>query len=231
MIYLYWVLIALATYILGSVPFGFIVGKIKGIDIRTVGSKNVGSTNVTRVLGFKYGVLTFLMDCLVKGTLPILIITYVFGESYYIANGIDFRILYGSLSVIGHIFPLFLKFKGGKAVATGVGVIIGFSPILGLSGIAFFFIILFLTGYASVGSIIATSLVGIGLVFEIWLFRDANYSRYAFWLIFTFLIVFMIIFKHRKNIRNLINGTENKFVFGKKKKALLAEKNKESNSN
>lgn len=228
--YFYWILIGISCYLLGSVPFGFIVGKIKGVDIRTVGSKNVGSTNVTRVLGFKYGVITFLMDCLIKGTLPIVVL-YFLGERFYVSNGIDFRIIYGALSVVGHIYPVFLKFKGGKAVATGVGVIIGFSPILGLSGIAFFFIILFLTGYASVGSIIATSLVGIGLVFEIWLFRDANYSRYSFWLIFTFLIVFMIIFKHRKNIRNLINGTENKFVFGKKKKALLAEKNKESNSN
>lgn len=214
--YFYAILLALLCYLIGSIPFGFIIGKIKGIDIREVGSKNVGSTNVTRVLGFKYGALTFLMDCLVKGSLMIWIITLL-GESYYIFEGIDIRIIYGAFSVVGHIFPIFLKFKGGKAVATGVGVMIGVNPILGISGILMFFIILLITGYASLGSIIATILVGVGLVIDVWIFKDANFYRYSLWLAFTFVIVFMIVYKHRRNISNLIKGTENKFNIWKKK--------------
>ncbi len=218
---LYMILMLIASYLLGSIPFGLLVGKLKGIDIREHGSKNVGSTNVTRVLGFKFGILTFFCDFL-KGALPILLIKWILRwHDIYLFNNLDVSIIYGAAAALGHIYPVFIKFKGGKAVATSVGAVVALSPLLGVFGIAMFFVLVFLTGYASHASIIATTLVGIGMYLDVYVWQYALHGGpqvHLVNLIFITAMILLIIYKHRTNIVKLIKGTENKFTFKKKKK-------------
>lgn len=227
---LYIILIIVASYLLGSIPFGLLVGKIfKGIDIRKHGSKNVGSTNVTRVLGFKYGILTFAFD-MFKGALPILLVKWIFNwEAVYMINGLDIAIVFGAASAIGHIYPLYIGFKGGKAVATSVGAVVALSPLLGVFGIVMFFIVVFITGYASLASIVAATLVGIGLYLDVFWWQYALKGGAKVQLINLIIVtalVLLIIFKHRTNIVKLFKGTENKFSFSKKKKISEDTENK-----
>lgn len=208
------------SYLLGSIPFGLVVGKLfKKIDIREHGSKNVGSTNAVRVLGFKWGVLTFIFDCL-KGALPILIVKYFIGDTnLYVLGSVNVIIMYGAASVIGHIYPIYIGFKGGKAVATSVGAVIAISPIIGVSGILIFFLIVWITKYASIASMIASVSVGVALwVDTVWLtiFIDAGPNNNSLQynlvnLILVSVLVCMILYKHRKNFIKLLKGTENKF--------------------
>src|SRR5690554_3985727 len=172
-----WIIIAIiCSYLIGAIPFGYIIPKLfKGIDIREHGSKNVGSTNVLRVLGARYGIATFLLDCF-KGALPIIIIRYMLGiQNLYLVNSTyDISILYGAAAAVGHIKSIYIGFKGGKAVATGVGAVIAINPIIGLSGILMFFIVAFSTKYVSIGSVVATFFVGVMmwvgvLIKEIWI--------------------------------------------------------------
>ena len=118
------ILLLLTSYLLGSIPFGFIIGKIKGIDVRQVGSKNIGATNTGRALGMKYAVLCFFLDFL-KGFIPTFLFRFgIISNEYMILT----PALYGFLAILGHVFPIFLKFKGGKAVATGAGFASGYCP-------------------------------------------------------------------------------------------------------
>lgn len=221
---LYIILLLIASYLLGSIPFGLVIGKVfKKIDIREHGSKNVGSTNAVRVLGFKWGALTFLFDCF-KGVLPVLLVRYFINDpSLYEINHLNLIIIYGAAAVIGHIFPVYIGFKGGKAVATSVGVVIAISPVIGFSGIAMFFIIVLITKYASLSSIIASISVGVAMwldaaFWHIWVDNGPNDNPLEYNMVNLVLIsilVSMIVLKHRKNIVKLIKGTENKF--GKKK--------------
>ncbi len=196
----------LATYLLGSVPFSYILGKlIKGIDIRQYGSGNVGATNALRVLGTKYGVLALLLDAL-KGLAPILIARAIFPEVTDL-----FLILVGLFAILGHIFTIFLRFKGGKGVATSAGVFAALLPVAVVFSLLVFIISVVLFRYVSLGSILAAlSLLVVTLIRNI---------RYEFaeleLLIFVALIVIFIIFKHRSNIKRLINGNENKISFKK----------------
>jgi glycerol-3-phosphate acyltransferase PlsY len=211
MIYVWISLAMIASYLVGSIPFGFVIPKIfKGIDIRQYGSKNVGSTNVKRTLGLKYALPVFLLDCF-KGALPIIIIRYIIGDpSMYMIDVFDITILYGMAAILGHIYPIFLRFKGGKAVATGVGAVIALVPYVGLAGILIFFIVAYSTRYVSVGSVVATFLVGVGMYLDVWLDSTKNFLQQSVNLTIITLMVALIIFKHRKNFVRLLNGTENK---------------------
>jgi len=222
-----WILVAIiGSYLIGAIPFGYIIPKVfKGIDIREHGSKNVGSTNVLRVLGKRYGIPTFLLDCF-KGALPIIIIRYMIGypDLYLIFDTYDISILYGSFAAIGHIKSIYIGFKGGKAVATGVGAVIAINPIIGLSGIAIFFIVAFSTKYVSIGSVVASFSVAvmlwIGVLFKnLWIDvpgLDVTYESQIINLVAISIIVLLIIYMHKKNFIRLLNGTENKI--GQKKK-------------
>lgn len=216
----------IGSYLIGSIPFGYIIPKVfKGIDIREHGSKNVGSTNVLRVLGKRYGIPTFLLDCF-KGALPIIIIRYMIGypDLYLIFDTYDISILYGSFAAIGHIKSIYIGFKGGKAVATGVGAVIAINPIIGLSGIAIFFIVAFSTKYVSIGSVVASfsvaAMLWIGVLFQsIWIDvpgLEVTYQSQIINLVAISIIVLLIIYMHKKNFIRLFNGTENKI--GQKKK-------------
>lgn len=218
--FIYIIIAVFISYLIGSIPWGYIIPKVfKNIDIREHGSKNVGSTNVTRTLGKKYGVPVFLLDCF-KGALPILIVKYLLtgqlhGDLNYI-NSYDIAIIYGVFAGVGHIFSIFLRGKGGKAVATGVGAVIALNPIVGLSGIAIFFIVAFSTRYVSIGSVVATFLVGVGMWVSVPFMPGQTYANQIFNLIAISLMVLLIIYMHKKNFIRLKNGTENKI--GQKKK-------------
>ena len=176
------ILIAVA-YILGSVPNALWIGKVfKGIDIREHGSKNTGSTNAARVLGAKLGILTLILD-ISKGAIPV------------------------ALSLFMKADLLFMKFKGGKAVATTVGVFTVLVPKALLLAAVVFFVIFALTRYVSVSSIIAAISLPIFIFF---LYGDIPYT------VFGGIITILIIVKHKSNIQRLLNGTESRFTINKK---------------
>ena len=196
----------LAAYILGSVPTSYIMGKlIKGIDIRDFGSGNVGATNALRILGTKVGVFTLVID-IGKGFLAVNIARMIIPEPTDLI-----LILTGLFAILGHIFTIFLKFKGGKGVATSAGVFIALIPIpVALAFFVFVFTV-WLSKFVSLGSILAALTLFISeLIMNIWI----SFVELEF-LIFTFIIALFIIIRHKANIKRLINGNENKISFKK----------------
>src|SRR5574344_693968 len=152
-----YLLAAVAAYLLGSIPFGFLVGKMRGVDIRTVGSHNIGATNVYRTVGKKWGVLAFACDFL-KGLLPVLAVRFLVVPA--LGGGAAYAhlpLLVGIMTVVGHMWTCYLGFKGGKGVATGFGMLIGLTP--ALVGVAFFVfvVVLLVSHYVSLGSISAAA--------------------------------------------------------------------------
>lgn len=190
------------SYLLGSIPFGYIFTKISaGRDITKEGSGNIGATNVMRVLGKKFAALTLLCDAS-KGMIAIIVSHYCFGidseiEIYKIAL----------FAVIGHMFPIWLKFKGGKGVATGGAILTLINPIIGSMVILAWVLIFAISRISSVSSIVASSLAPI---FAFYLYKDSNLP------LFCFMLSSLIIVKHIGNIKRLLSGNESSF--GKAKK-------------
>ncbi len=180
------------AFILGSVPFGYVLGKLKGVDVRKHGSGNVGATNVARVLGKPYGVAVYVLDFL-KGFLPTLVAVKVFGYESWITTAV------GLASVLGHMFSPFLGFKGGKGVATSSGVLFAVSPLLGFLVLAVWFLTYKLSGYVSVGSLAAA----FAAVFL------AGVLNLPFNLKFLIVLVaVLVLIKHKSNIERLEEGRE-----------------------
>jgi len=192
------IIILVGAYFLGSIPFGLLIAKLKGIDIRQHGSGNIGATNVYRTLGPTLGVLVFCLD-LGKGTL----ITYVAAQ---ITTNHWLIILTGALAIIGHTFPIFLKFKGGKGAATALGVLLAIAPDICLGAALAAFIIIYITRYVSVGSISTAILTSLAFYL---LHRPLPYT------ITITIITILIIVKHLPNIKRLLNKTENKIRWKK----------------
>ena len=185
------ILIVLVCYFLGSIPFGFILTKFfLKQDIREIGSGNIGATNVLRTGNKSIGYLTLLLDIL-KAVIPVIFIKINFSEYLFIS----------SLSVfLGHVFPIWLKFKGGKGVATYLGILFCINYILGFVFILVWFLIFLIFKYSSLSSILATFTIPIVYYFFI------NNENYYF-----FIIMFILIFfTHRENIKRLLNNTESK---------------------
>ena len=183
--------IGIISYLMGSIPFGLILTKVfLKKDIRKVGSGNIGATNVLRTGNKIIGYLTLLFD-ISKAVIPILYIRFKFPELVYIS----------SLSVfIGHVFPAWLKFKGGKGVATYVGILFSINYILGLVFVISWLIIFFISKYSSLCSILAS------LIIPFFIFFNPNYENEYF-----FIIIFVLIFyTHRENVKRLINKEESK---------------------
>ena len=187
-------------YLVGSFPTAYVICRLfKGIDIRLSGSGNVGATNVARVAGKGYGALTLLLVVL-KGFLPVFICGLYFD---------DYVVLSGAAVIAGHIWPVFLRFKGGKGVAAGVGVLIALNYIAAVTVFVLFFIILCLTRFVSVGSIVSA----VVLPFVMW-YLDEPLSV----ILFTAVAAVVVIYTHRKNVKRLIKGNENRFSFSGKEK-------------
>ena len=203
------IILIIVAYILGSVPNALWIGKVfKGIDIREHGSKNTGSTNATRVLGAKLGILTLILD-ISKGAIPVALSLFMKADLLENITGIsnlDF-IMIGIFAIVGHRFSIFMKFKGGKAVATTVGVFTVLVPKALLLAAVVFFVIFALTRYVSVSSITAAISLPIFIFF---LYGDIPYT------VFGGIITILIIVKHKSNIQRLLNGTESRFTINKK---------------
>ena len=205
----------LIGYIFGMFVSGFFLGKSKHVDLREEGSGNVGTTNTARVLGLKYGAITLLCDCL-KPVLASLVVWLIFGRAY--AGHIRLLILYASFgAVLGHDFPAFMKFKGGKGVATSVGLILLCFPQAFPICAVLFFSAVGITRYVSLGSILAA--VGFGAQAIVmgylgWLSYPAGNVGEA--VVIAEIISVLVIILHRSNIARLKNGTENKFSLHKK---------------
>ena len=185
------ILVILVSYLLGSIPFGLILTKVfLKKDIREIGSGNIGATNVLRTGNKLIGYLTLILDVL-KAIIPVIYIKINFPELVYIS----------SLSVfIGHVFPIWLKFKGGKGVATYVGILFSINYFLGIIFVISWLIIFFISKYSSLGSILST------LVIPIFIFLNTSYENQYF-----FIIMFvLILYTHRKNVKRLINKEESK---------------------
>jgi glycerol-3-phosphate acyltransferase PlsY len=203
----------IVAYIFGSIPWGYLIGKMRGIDIRDHGSKNIGATNIGRVLGFKYAFLAFFLDTF-KGFLFVFLFRFQIIPAEYCFLS---PMVYGFAAILGHSFSLFLKFRGGKAVATSAGVILGFAPWLFLIGIALFFVLAWSTKLISLSSLLATGFTLI-MSLVLYLLKTDPFSGLPYdWYfpLFHLAIYAIIVFRHRENIKKLLKGTESKFSFKK----------------
>jgi glycerol-3-phosphate acyltransferase PlsY len=200
--------VVIGSYLLGSIPFGYIAGRIVGIDIRNYGSGNVGATNVIRTLGKSYGYPVFAADFL-KGfgavKMSIMIATRVQSEW---SSPEMFGIVAAILSVLGHSYPVWLRFKGGKGVATSAGALFGLAPIAALAGVAIWILTFWLTRYVSVASIAAAAVLPFIILITTWLSRTTGkllfYSSVC--------LAAVVIWRHRSILSRLMRGTEPRFT-------------------
>ena len=199
----------LAAYLIGGVPFGFLIGKARGVDVRTVGSKNIGATNVFRTVGKGWGLVAFVLDVL-KGLLPTLAAKYLgpVGEFRYLPLAV------GVACVVGHMLTPYMKFKGGKGVATAFGMLIGLAPALVGTAFALFALVFAISHYISLGSCSAAAFLMVAVWFPI--LGTEGYRNLPQCILVTLIAAF-VIFKHRANIGRLLSGTESKiYLFGKR---------------
>ncbi len=211
-----WVLfifLPLAAYLLGSVPFAWVIGKANGIDIRTVGSKNIGATNLGRTLGARFFWYAFLLDA-AKGFFPMLAAALLVRRWEGLPSWAP--LLTGTACVVGHLFPIWLKFKGGKGVATGFGVVLGFWPLYTIAGLiagAIFVMVLMVYRFISLASMTAAIAFGclvllLGSRGNKWIDTYTPPQQLLPLVIVAFLFAAMIVFRHRANIVRLLKGTE-----------------------
>lgn len=189
---LIWMLVA---YLLGSIPTGYLLAKwLKGIDIREHGSGNPGATNVFRVVGKTAGILTLMIDCL-KGYLPVQIV--LLGHSLNLQQAA----LIGLSAIAGHNWTIFLRFRGGKGVATSAGVFLALLPVPSLIAIGFFLVALATTRHVSIGSMLGA----LSLCVSTWIFTASRFLT-----LLTLFCALLILFLHRENIQRLLHGQEPK---------------------
>ncbi len=182
----------IASYLVGSIPFGFLLAKTKGIDIRQHGSGNIGATNVWRTIGPGYGLLALILDAL-KGVVGVAL-----GNLAGVGGA---ELLTGIAALVGHAFPVFLGFKGGKIIATGLGVMIALAPPVALIAVVIFGVVVLTSRYVSLGSILAAISVPMLLA----LFQYNN-----LYLLFGVVVCLFAVIKHIPNIKRLLAGTESK---------------------
>ncbi len=193
----------LLAYLVGSIPSAFLAGKAKGVDLRTVGSGNLGATNVFRTLGWKIGLTVYIADCL-KGFLPVALLPGAMGTTQ-----IGWRIAYGVAAIAGHVKPVFLLGKGGgKGVATASGVFLALAPMAMLISMLSFAAVVAASGYVSLGSLVSA----VVLVFAVTLRGTGGTPLFAT----VSLVALFVFWTHRANIERLRAGTEHRF--GKRRK-------------
>lgn len=196
------------AYLLGSIPTAVLVGKVfYGVDIRTVGSGNAGATNTIRILGLKAGIPVLLFDVL-KALLAVNLSVFLNNPEYSVNQDVVYKILLGSVAVLGHVFPVFAGFRGGKGVASLVGVLIALYPLPFLVILACFITSMVFTRIVSFSSIICS------LVFPFVVIFIFNEQRLPL-IVLSIAVAVFIPYTHRENIKRLVAGTEKKFDFGK----------------
>ena len=205
------IVVFLLAYFLGSIPAAVWIGKLfHNIDVREHGSGNAGTTNVIRVLGWKTGIPVLLID-ISKGWLATMLPVFFHLAEKGSAMATNLQIVAGIVAIIGHIFPILAKFRGGKGVATIFGVLLAIHPLLTLSCSGIFLIVLLITGIVSVSSMSA------GIAFPLFLFLFFNTPSVIF-KIFTILVAIALVVTHRKNIGRLLQGEEKKLIQTRRKK-------------
>lgn len=198
----------IGSYLLGSIPFGYLAGRLGGIDIRQVGSGNVGATNVVRVLGKIYGYPVFALDVL-KGFAAVKISMSMTPGPPPQWNSAEIAgILAGMSSVLGHLYPPWLNFKGGKGVATAGGVLLALMPIATLIGAAIWIIVFWLTRYVSLASVTAAVLLPIVILVVSW--QDQNRKKPLVYS--SVCVAALVVWRHRSNLSRLMRGTEPRFA-------------------
>ena len=198
-----------AGYLIGSIPFGFIIGKMHGIDIRKVGSGNIGATNVTRSVGKAAGKICFALDFL-KGLLPVVVLNFLIARQLIPNPAGNLAAPVVILAVVlGHMFTCFLGFKGGKGIATAVGGVAAIAPLPAVGAFIIWLITFKLSGFVSLGSMVGAA----SLPLLAWLLGKLNLIQPlpTGIIIFFVLLAAVAIFTHRSNIVRLLNGTENSF--------------------
>lgn len=208
-------IVCIIAFLVGSVPTGLIVGLIRGVDIRNHGSGNIGATNVLRTLGKRWGILVFVGDAL-KGWL---MTTVGFGLAVSALSALHpalsvsggwqselLRFFIGISVVAGHVWSVFLRFDGGKGVATSVGALFGMDPFIAVIGLGFFVFVVVISRYISLGSLLGT-------LFAFWM--SFLLGRDLGTILFTAVAFLLVLIRHRENIVRLKNGTERKFSFRK----------------
>jgi glycerol-3-phosphate acyltransferase PlsY len=207
------VILIIGAYLLGSIPFGLIIAKAHGKDLRSIGSGNIGATNLSRALGRKWAYLCFLLD-VTKGLLPMVVAAGFVSSPPTVAE-LSLALAVGCAAILGHIFPIYVKFKGGKGVATSFGVALGFWPYYTICAAAAFLIwlvVVLLCRYISLASIIASVAFPVTLVSVIVLTPRWNFANLWPLLIVAVVIPIMVIVRHRENIKRLIAGTETRIL-------------------
>jgi glycerol-3-phosphate acyltransferase PlsY len=198
------ILIILA-YLIGSIPSALIISrKFFGVDIRDYGSGNMGATNTFRVLGSKYGTIVMVLDIL-KGAVAVGLynmLPYYFPSDAE-AQRTNFMIGLGLAAVVGHIFPIYANFKGGKGVATLFGMVLAVQPLVAISCVGVFLIVLYLTRYVSLSSILAALFLPISVL---WIWND----DVVLYRVFALLVAVLVIFTHQKNIGRILRGVESR---------------------
>jgi glycerol-3-phosphate acyltransferase PlsY len=213
------VILIIGAYLLGSIPFGLIIAKAHGKNLRSIGSGNIGATNVSRAVGRKWAYLCFLLDVL-KGLVPMLatmpfttaLSTHTYAEKIAL---LWLWLAVGTAAVLGHIFPIYVKFKGGKGVATSFGVALGLWPyytICASLAIIVWGVFVLIWRYISLASIVASVVFPVALISAIALKPSWHFANLWPLLITAAVIPIMVIVRHRENIKRLIAGTESKVV-------------------
>jgi len=194
----------LVSYLIGSIPFGVFAGRFAGIDVREHGSKNIGATNVLRTLGKKYGIAVFLADAL-KGLVAVRLAVWLAGADPFYRSSLG--IVAAVFVVTGHSFPIWLRFRGGKGVATSGGACLGLLPVPTSIGGLIWIVVFLAFRYVSVASIAA--IVSLPLV--VWLLSDRGNSPNYLMFGFSVFIAVLVTWRHRENIVRLTRGTEPRF--------------------
>ena len=202
----------IVAYLLGSIPFGILIAKAHGKDLRTIGSGNIGATNVARALGKKWAYTCFALDCL-KGLLPMLI-AKTLTEPLNVAK-LSLWLIVGCAAITGHIFPVYLKFKGGKGMSTCLGVVLGLFPYYTLPGIISFAIwalCLLLWRYVSLASIISAVIFPFSLIVAILLQDSWAFSSLWPLIVVALVIPAIVVIRHVENIKRLLEASESKVL-------------------
>ncbi|MFN3693531.1 MAG: glycerol-3-phosphate 1-O-acyltransferase PlsY [Ignavibacterium sp.] len=213
--------IIILSYLVGSIPTSIIISKaVKGIDIRNYGSGNAGGTNVMRVLGWKHGILVIFLDAL-KGAIAVVLVARLHYGVLPFQNVSPFddftlvQIIAGISAVIGHIWTVFAGFRGGKGIATALGMLLMIITVDMLIAVGIFLIVVSVSRYVSLGSIVSAMAVPLSMIFRENVLHT-HIEGYNTLLPFVVGVSLLVIFTHRKNLVRLVNGTENKLSFNKK---------------
>lgn len=214
--------IIILSYLVGSIPTSIIISKaVKGIDIRNYGSGNAGGTNVMRVLGLKHGVLVIILDAL-KGAIAVVLVARLHYGVLPFQNVSPFddftlvQIIAGISAVVGHIWTVFAGFRGGKGIATALGMLLMIITVDMLIAVGIFMIVVSISRYVSLGSIVSAMAVPLSMIFRENVLHT-HIEGYNTLLPFVIGVSLLVIFTHRKNLVRLLNGTENKLSFSKMK--------------